>query len=54
MLQIDKNANKTTEKWANYLNKNITEEEIQLANKQMTRWNYFLPFKVEKQIGKPT
>lgn len=53
MLQIDKkNTNKTIEKWAKYLNKNITEEEIQLANKQMTRWNYFLPFKVEKQSRK--
>ena len=53
MLQVDKkNSNKIIEKWAKYMNKYITEEEIQLANKQMTRWNYFLPFKVEKQSSK--
>ena len=34
------------------MNKYITEEEIQLANKQMIRWNYFLPCKVEKQSSK--
>ena len=34
------------------MNKYITEEEIQLANKQMTRWNYFLPCQVEKQSSK--
>jgi hypothetical protein len=38
MLQVDKkNSNKIIEKWAKYMNKYITEEEIQLANKQMTR-----------------
>lgn len=32
MLQIDKkNANKSMEKWAKYVNKHVTEGEIQLG-----------------------